>query len=634
MVNDSKLNDIRLYNNCLTAEEVKKIAQGLVLHYPLNNAPLSNLHSRPSILPPEYQEVEYIESTGTQAINLNLSDLGTVDYEGYLNYQFTALTEYCTILGSHYYDLLIRRNNNTTSLQGYVRGTGTTLNKTDAADLLQHRIYFKATSSLNTVIFDGVTATSSGATVTQSLTANATDTVYLFGTWVSYLQYLASARVYSFWFKKNNELIRYMIPCYRKADNKPGMYDLVNNEFYTNTGSGEFICGPVVKALPKEYMSVDYLTGGNALTAYINTGIKILDTHKLEFKVAYNSGTTGWSAPFASYSAEANYTTRLTFYNSSTTTLSAWFLHRANTGGDSFNFSMRAGEVLEGIMDYNSLLLKNLTTNSSIHKSLTHTTANADTGTLRLFSYTSNSKALFDIYKFIIYNNNIPIRQFIPCLRISDKKPGMYDLVNDVFYINEGSGEFIYSLQNIEYDISSFSKNLTKHGSTITSVESNRYPVALSLTANDWLSAESLPAETKTITFWYKGNPTTVNHILFIDKDSGLALGFYSNGEKFITNTFSNALKIISNWKNNDWNFITLIKTSSVTNIYINTQLCQIDTTNTDNWDLAGTSGLQINGRGNTTSDSRPMIISDFRAYSTELSVDEIQELYNMGRLS
>jgi len=50
-----------------------------------------------------------------------------------------------------------------------------------------------------------------------------------------------------------------MRPCYRKSDNKPGMYDLTNGVFYTNAGSGEFIYGPIIKALPKEYVPVEYL---------------------------------------------------------------------------------------------------------------------------------------------------------------------------------------------------------------------------------------------------------------------------------------------------------------------------------------------------------------------------------------
>jgi hypothetical protein len=38
-----------------------------------------------------------------------------------------------------------------------------------------------------------------------------------------------------------------LIPVVRNADDKPGMYDLVNCVFYTNAGTGEFACGGVVK---------------------------------------------------------------------------------------------------------------------------------------------------------------------------------------------------------------------------------------------------------------------------------------------------------------------------------------------------------------------------------------------------
>ena len=34
-----------------------------------------------------------------------------------------------------------------------------------------------------------------------------------------------------------------LIPCYRKSDNEPGMYDIINNEFYTNAGTGTFDIG-------------------------------------------------------------------------------------------------------------------------------------------------------------------------------------------------------------------------------------------------------------------------------------------------------------------------------------------------------------------------------------------------------
>jgi hypothetical protein len=38
-------------------------------------------------------------------------------------------------------------------------------------------------------------------------------------------------------------LVRNYVPCYRKSDNVAGLYDLVNNGFYTNSGTGTFTVG-------------------------------------------------------------------------------------------------------------------------------------------------------------------------------------------------------------------------------------------------------------------------------------------------------------------------------------------------------------------------------------------------------
>ena len=49
--------------------------------------------------------------------------------------------------------------------------------------------------------------------------------------------------IYYFRMHTARGLERNFIPCYRKSDNKPGMYDLVTNTFYTNIGTGDFIIG-------------------------------------------------------------------------------------------------------------------------------------------------------------------------------------------------------------------------------------------------------------------------------------------------------------------------------------------------------------------------------------------------------
>ena len=47
-------------------------------------------------------------------------------------------------------------------------------------------------------------------------------------------------KIYRFKLYDSEDLIRNFIPCYRRSDNKPGLYDLVTSEFYTNQGTGEF----------------------------------------------------------------------------------------------------------------------------------------------------------------------------------------------------------------------------------------------------------------------------------------------------------------------------------------------------------------------------------------------------------
>ena len=44
---------------------------------------------------------------------------------------------------------------------------------------------------------------------------------------------------------------------------------------------------------------------------------------------------------------------------------------------------------------------------------------------------------------FKIWNNDSLVRDFVPCYRKSDSVIGLYDLVSQTFFINQGSGSFI-----------------------------------------------------------------------------------------------------------------------------------------------------------------------------------------------
>jgi hypothetical protein len=47
-------------------------------------------------------------------------------------------------------------------------------------------------------------------------------------------------------YDENDNLVRHYIPCYSKNNEVPGLYDVVNNEFYTNGGTDNFEMGPEI----------------------------------------------------------------------------------------------------------------------------------------------------------------------------------------------------------------------------------------------------------------------------------------------------------------------------------------------------------------------------------------------------
>ena len=59
-------------------------------------------------------------------------------------------------------------------------------------------------------------------------------------------------------------------------------------------------------------------------------------------------------------------------------------------------------------------------------------------------SIASSNMAKMKLYSCKIYDNDILVRDFVPCYRINDVKVGLYDTINDVFYTNQGTGVFTY----------------------------------------------------------------------------------------------------------------------------------------------------------------------------------------------
>jgi len=59
-------------------------------------------------------------------------------------------------------------------------------------------------------------------------------------------EYRSMLKMYNLTIRRNNNLVIKLIPARRDSDGELGMYDTVSNTFFTNSGTGEFIAGPVV----------------------------------------------------------------------------------------------------------------------------------------------------------------------------------------------------------------------------------------------------------------------------------------------------------------------------------------------------------------------------------------------------
>ena len=46
------------------------------------------------------------------------------------------------------------------------------------------------------------------------------------------------------------------------------------------------------------------------------------------------------------------------------------------------------------------------------------------------------------VYRLKLYENNVLVREYVPCYRKTDNEIGLYELVNSVFYTNNGTGTF------------------------------------------------------------------------------------------------------------------------------------------------------------------------------------------------
>lgn len=194
-----------------------------------------------SLVPSDYQQVEYIESTAGSYINSNYQ--ANSDTKIVAKYNFTEDKDYGVVFGARGGDLaymLTDASLNDTNLYFYYGDSS---------------IYAQSNGNINFGQDYTVTAEKGIASIsdfedigtTNDLTFQMQYPLYIFtfnesnsvpSTFVN-----GGVRIYYMKIYENNILIKNFVPVVKKSNGEAGLFDTVSNEFYGNSGSGSFHIG-------------------------------------------------------------------------------------------------------------------------------------------------------------------------------------------------------------------------------------------------------------------------------------------------------------------------------------------------------------------------------------------------------
>ena len=220
-------------------------------------------------LPSGYRQLEYIQSTGTQYI-----DTGYASSSGFIadiKLSITSFSSYQTIIGSHNLASPWGRNyiatNSNTIEVGLCGVSSLTYTLTENTPYL---ISFSSVIPSGFVKVDGTTIQSYDSLVSSS---DGGSTLSENNVLIGACQYTVSNNATSFpakWYSiklydASNTLIRDYVPC-KNPSGEIGLYDLVNQQFYSNAGTGTFIAGSPLDFRKGDILNFDYTGAVQSIT--------------------------------------------------------------------------------------------------------------------------------------------------------------------------------------------------------------------------------------------------------------------------------------------------------------------------------------------------------------------------------
>jgi hypothetical protein len=403
-------------------------------------------------VPSGYTEIEYIETTtGTEYIDPQVT--------GNARWVVTAQTN--AVKGSSQSLIASTDSASGGSWYGEFTTTGHWDIKSDGTNIAPTT---KTTADLT---FDGNGASGTiGSTSVSREIAVTQGNWRIFGTASGigpYVGKLFSAKVY-----QNGVLVRDFVPAIA-PNTEVGLYDKISGQFFTNQGTGTFVAGPtavptpdapidivcnngVLKAtrpsgLPAGYTALEYIESSG--TQYIDTGVKVTQNNRVEVRYCYHtessigtsgritgsrytSGTSRNAFSMGTQNGKADSTTQMftqfgtngTAYAGPRVVIGDWFTAKSSTDGYYVNDTAYQTPISTG--DFETPY------------------------TVKLFAFEQSAPGgdptvgcgVGRCADFKIYTNNVLTMNLVPA-KNSEGTIGMYDIVNDVFHENAGTGDFV-----------------------------------------------------------------------------------------------------------------------------------------------------------------------------------------------
>lgn len=365
-------------------------------------------------IPANFTEVEYLESTGTQWIDIGTT-VNTATDEIDLYFQLEETNNYKWFFGE--YD-----SNNRLGL-GSGDGTNkrnflykTTVVKINDVDMYNSQHHYSINSS--GAFLDSVKKVNYSA-------FSSTSTLYLFNLNIdSASDYRCKCKVWSYRQKRNGVLIRDMVPCL-DASNVPCMFDKVSGQTFYNQGTGSFTYGR--KIIPVEYLQ-------SSGTQYIDTGF----TPNQDTKVVLD------------YQISTDLATGFPLFGSRVSASSRGFSYQrysSNVMGGQYGNNITYSSIEPDLNRHIVIRDKNKIYLDGTQIVSQSTATFTCPGNLYLNAMNNDGTATIQncsvkYYSMSIYDNGTLVLDYIPC-KDENNVGFMFDKVSHTAYLNAGTGDFI-----------------------------------------------------------------------------------------------------------------------------------------------------------------------------------------------